>query len=581
MLWAMHPLHTEVVAYVATRTESMVALCYLVTLCGAVRRIEAQPARLWLVIAAAACLVGATAKESIVTAPLMVLLYDRVFGAGSWREALRRRGWFHAALLGPGFCWRRCTGTPRGRGAPGGPRGLSSWDYLLTQAPIVADYLRLAVWPYVLAIVLLLAATLWLWRRHPPLAFLATRFWVTLAPSSSVVPIVTELGGSRRMYPPLMPLVVLSVLAARWCALRFVPAPARPIGAVAVAAAATVALAIVSAARGLEYQDPVGIWETVLAARPHGRAHHNLGIALALTSLGARLAGEGRVADAADAFARSAAVASAAPGAHLNYGTALMQLGRATDVEAAFRRGLSVVPDHAPLRNASAAALATRGATDEAAAEFGRVLAANPANADALAVGACSTGCDGRPFVSDGSCLGAAREQRVAVDEADWRSERIEGVEHPFTPRHQLDRSHIVGAGAVEPARHGFEVVDGEIDVLARMVAPPRADVVAVGGRVVTRQDGAAAVEVVAARRDALARGVEYRRPERRRAADVGDREDDAIQACVGHRRPRRKVSRAATLSLLHTGLTTFVGRSISLGWPARRARCEYWEWVP
>jgi Flp pilus assembly protein TadD len=78
-------------------------------------------------------------------------------------------------------------------------------------------------------------------------------------------------------------------------------------------------------------------------------------------------------------------VAPDAPGAHLNHGTVLMQLGRPADAEAAFRRGLSVAPDHAPLRNALAAALATSGATAAAEAEFRRVLAADPADAEALA----------------------------------------------------------------------------------------------------------------------------------------------------------------------------------------------------
>ena len=505
LLWAVHPLHTEVIAYVVTRTESMMALCYLVTLYGAIRGIEAPRARGWLALAVAAAVVGATAKESIVTAPLMVLLYDVVFGAGSLRDAARRRGGFYAALL---VSWLVLAAlhwdAPRSRSA-GLAAGMSSWDYLLTQAPIIAEYLRLTVWPSplvadfgltvpvtlstvwpsALLVVLLLVATLWLWRRHRPLAYLATWFWVTLAPSSSVVPIVTELGATRRMYLPLMAIVVLAVLTARWCATRFVPALTRPVGAVAVAAALALALAGLSAARGLDYQDPVRIWNTVLAARPHGRAHHNLGIALAaahrddealaeyraaaetlpearyalgfmlaargddraavselreflarkpddasaplatnllglilgrqgdaasaitafertlamrprdadaqrglaesLTVVGAQLAEQGRLDEAADAFARSVAAAPAAPGAHLNHGTALMQLGRTADADAAFRRGLSVAPGHAPLRNALAAALATRGAVEEAEAEFRRVLAADPADAEALA----------------------------------------------------------------------------------------------------------------------------------------------------------------------------------------------------
>ena len=62
-----------------------------------------------------------------------------------------------------------------------------------------------------------------------------------------------------------------------------------------------------------------------------------------------------------------------------------MEQGRIGEAEQAFRRGLAVAPDHLPLRNALAAALATRGDSAAAAAEFNRVLALDPANAEAQA----------------------------------------------------------------------------------------------------------------------------------------------------------------------------------------------------
>jgi len=45
-----------------------------------------------------ACLLGMGTKEVTVSAPLIVLLYDRTFVAGSWREAWRRRWGLHLAL---------------------------------------------------------------------------------------------------------------------------------------------------------------------------------------------------------------------------------------------------------------------------------------------------------------------------------------------------------------------------------------------------------------------------------------------------------------------------------------------------
>jgi tetratricopeptide (TPR) repeat protein len=426
LLWAVHPLHTEVIAYVVTRTESTMGLCYLLTLYGTVRGIDAPQPRGWLALAIVAGLAGAAAKESIVTAPLMVLLYDAVFGAGSLREAVRRRGAFHAAML---VSWLLLAALhwdgPRSRSA-GWAAGMSSWDYLLTQAPIIAEYLRLAVWPsplvadygltvpvtlsavwpWVVVVLVLLVATLWLWRRRPALAYVATWFWVTLAPSSSVVPIVTELGATRRMYLPLMAVVVLMVLAARWGATRVVPLLTGPAGAAALVAATALALVTVSASRAVDYQDPVRIWTTVLAARPHGRAHHNLGIALAAAhrddealahyrtaaetlpearySLGYMLAARGddraAVTELREFLARTPDDASA-PLAHRLLGLVLTRQGDAAGAVAAYEQAVGQRPNDEVARRGLAEALTSLGAT---LAADGRSVAA----AEAFARGA-------------------------------------------------------------------------------------------------------------------------------------------------------------------------------------------------
>src|SRR5207302_420989 len=58
-----------------------------------------------------------------------------------------------------------------------------------------------ATWlPQALAIVALLGATIVALRRWPPLGFLGAFFFLLLAPSSSVLPIVTEIAAERRMY---------------------------------------------------------------------------------------------------------------------------------------------------------------------------------------------------------------------------------------------------------------------------------------------------------------------------------------------------------------------------------------------
>ncbi len=94
------PLQTESVTYLIQRTESLAGLFYLLALYGFTRGTEAgAPAsRGWLGMAVTAVWLGVATKETVATAPLIVLLYDRTFVAGSFREAWRRHRGCHGLM---------------------------------------------------------------------------------------------------------------------------------------------------------------------------------------------------------------------------------------------------------------------------------------------------------------------------------------------------------------------------------------------------------------------------------------------------------------------------------------------------
>src|SRR5258705_2096938 len=176
-------------------------------------------------------------KETMVGAPIVVLLYDRTFGFGSFREAFRQRGRYYAALCATwlvliALLWS----SPRGDSAGFAGASVSPWESLLNQSVMIVRYLRLAVWPrglvldygeplpltlsdvapYATAVTALLVATVIALARRPAIGFLGAWFFLTLAPTSSLIPISTEVGAERRMYLPLMAIVVLVMtIAAR------------------------------------------------------------------------------------------------------------------------------------------------------------------------------------------------------------------------------------------------------------------------------------------------------------------------------------------------------------------------------
>ena len=134
ILWALHPLQTEAVTYVVQRAESLMGMLYLLTVYCFVRGAGAgvsEPGRpaagpgpaAWFVLAWLACLLGMATKEVMVTAPVLALLYDRTFLAGSFREAWRRRRGIHLALAST---WVLLAVLVAGTGGRGGSAGFGS-----------------------------------------------------------------------------------------------------------------------------------------------------------------------------------------------------------------------------------------------------------------------------------------------------------------------------------------------------------------------------------------------------------------------------------------------------------------------
>jgi len=238
LLWTLHPLQTESVTYIVQRAESLMGLFYLLTLYCFVRSVGADetgrsPSRVWSTFCVGSCLLGMATKEVMVSAPLIVLLYDRTFVAGSFREAWRRRWGLHVALAAT---WLLLVGLVASTGwdrsgDSGFDVGITPGAYWLTQFEAVSRYLWLSVWPhplvfeygtfwggfsvevalYALVVVGLAAAVLIaLWRR-PALGFLGAWFFVILAPTS-IMPGRVQMIVEHRMYLSLAAVVVAGVV---------------------------------------------------------------------------------------------------------------------------------------------------------------------------------------------------------------------------------------------------------------------------------------------------------------------------------------------------------------------------------
>jgi tetratricopeptide (TPR) repeat protein len=293
LLFAVHPLASEVVCYASARTESLMALAYLATLYCAIRARDSRRPWGWVAGAIASCALGMGCKEVMASAPLVVALHDAVFwgrAAGTQRR-VRVATWTGLALTW-GVLAFLVLAAPRAQSA-----GFEHWVtpliYLANQCRVIPRYLRLVVaphplvfdygtpdplaladvWPGLLLLASLFALSLYSLRRWPAAGFVGLACFAILAPSSSVVPIASEVGAERRMYLPLAALLALGVggsalLAARWRAQRI---------ATLVTAVVALSLAALSFARAGDYRTEIDLWRADVRVRPgNRRAHYNL-----------------------------------------------------------------------------------------------------------------------------------------------------------------------------------------------------------------------------------------------------------------------------------------------------------------
>ena len=382
-LWLLHPLQTESVTYIVQRAEAMMGLFYLLTLYAFVRGATmAGAARSWLGVSIVACLLGMATKEVMVSAPLMVLLYDRTFVAGSFRAAWAARARYY---LGLGATWLLLGLLVIGNGNRGGTAGfgteISSWHYALTQCWAIVHYVGLTLWPQPLvfdygtasveglgavwlpavALLVALGAVMVALVRRPVWGFVGAWFFLILAPSSSVVPVASQTMAEHRMYLPLAAVVGLAVTGLyAWIGRRAF----LPLAVLAVAAAGA------TFSRNRDYATNLRLWQDTVAKCPtNGRAHNNLGKAIFEA---------GRPADAIASYETAIRLEPRVPEPYCNLGQALARLNRRAEAIVRYREAIRLQPAYPEAHNNLGNALLESGQLAEAAAEYEQAIKSRP-----------------------------------------------------------------------------------------------------------------------------------------------------------------------------------------------------------
>lgn len=284
-LFLLHPVQTESVAYVASRSENLSVMFFLAAF--AVFLLRRDEAVSWRRAAAVFALFGAAlaSKEHTLMLPALLLLTDYWWNPGFSFRGIRRNWRLYApmaigAALGLAFIWELIL--RRGDNAGFSIKEFTWYQYFFTQGRALFVYLRLFVLPTgqtldydfpisrtpfehgaIIGLVALavMTAAAWIWRRRFPLASYGwLAFLILMAPTSSFVPIADPVA-ERRMYISMIGLLLIVLEFLRRLRVDYR-------GLAAALAAVAVLYGIAAHRRNYVWTDRIALWEDAVSKTP-------------------------------------------------------------------------------------------------------------------------------------------------------------------------------------------------------------------------------------------------------------------------------------------------------------------------
>ena len=448
LLFVAHPLQTQAVTYITQRFTSLATLFYFAALLLYIRARTAQSSLVRQSCYALALLVTLLAmktKAISFTLPVSMLLYDLFFLPGKTRERLLWLFPFFLTLVViPGtLIWLVATdGVEDPRWKIDQSLNLvnfaqvSRWDYLKTQFGVIVTYLRMFFVPvgqsidhdYRLAqsffapktlgsflfLLSLFGGAIALAQRsfkspersaERLIAFGILWFFVTIAMSSSIIPIDDLLVEYRVYLPSFGFFLAVTVAAATAVERAIIPHRIFFVGALL----SVVLLGTATFARNDLYRDEIRLLQDVVAKSP-GKLRPVLGLAEAyltnnryaeaiagftqvlqitpndvntMVSLGYALHASGNIDEAIREFERVLALAPENSYVHGNLAFAFQDKGMVVEAEKEYRRALELDPHFGAARDALARLYDEQGRTAEAIVQYRALLESYPDAHDA------------------------------------------------------------------------------------------------------------------------------------------------------------------------------------------------------
>ena len=404
LVWGLHPLRAEAVAWASARRDVLCGLFYLLAVLAYLRGVAggAGVERRWWGLSVGAFAAALSSKSIAMTLPLTLLLLDvyplRRRGLGWWvlvREKLPY-AMLAAAAGAVAFVARQGSGdiTAYSQFGAGARLALAAhtvwfswWKSLwpaglspMYELPQRVDLGQVRFLGAMLAVAALTATLVLLRRRWPAGLAAWAQSVIVLVPISGVVHSGNQLAADRYSYLSALGLAVLAGAGLVWTLRHAAGRPARrwvhPLAWVS-AGLIVVALGTTARTQTAIWKDSETLWRRAVEVDPT--------CSLCESNLGRVVARPGRYVEAETHVRRAIALRPDRPGPHENMGAIMLAQGRHREAEEHFRHAATLHPDRATSRNALGVALANQGRAREAEAEFQEAARLSPRLVDAPA----------------------------------------------------------------------------------------------------------------------------------------------------------------------------------------------------
>jgi protein O-mannosyl-transferase len=440
-LFALHPIHTESVAWIAAITDLELSLFFLLTFLLYLRLPGPQPPnrRYWLSYAFMLLTYGLAllSKEQALVLPALIIVYEHFYRAGSatrqFREKLRR--YLPLCLVAAGYIAFRLF--VLGGFAPAIWRpGLPWKEVLLSAVALVGGYLAKVIWPvhlvafyvfreihtfrdpHVLAglagLIVCAGLFAYLWKNARPLSFALLWMGATLAPVLNARWMPAQVFAERYLYLPSVGFCWLigGAVGKFWREAHIgSPSATRRLARQAIALGVVVVAclyAIATVERNRDWRSDEVLYRRTLELQPDAQViHTNLGVyysdhgdwaaaerewtlalgpgkpsAVTLNDLGLVRKNQKRYGEAADLFEQAIALRPKYMAPYKNLAEMYAEMGRLEDADRQYQQAVSLAPLDVNARNSYGHFLLQQGRNAEAREEFARSAEAD-ANAEA------------------------------------------------------------------------------------------------------------------------------------------------------------------------------------------------------